>query len=295
MPDRIQMLIEIALQEDIGTGDITTAALFGDDPLAVPQKTAVIVAKEDLVLAGLEIVRRVFDTVDHHLGWERFCEDGQVIPRGGKIARISGRLDSLLKAERTALNFLQHLSGIATLTRQFVDKVKKYPVQILDTRKTTPGMRALEKHAVRAGGGKNHRLGLYDRFLIKDNHLMGVSITEAIRRAKTQNPNKVPIEIEIDSADQIEEAIAAGATIILMDNFSPKDLKKAVEKVAKRAKVEASGGITLDHVVDYAKMGVDFISIGALTHSARSVDVSLEIRTVSLSFGNVEWIGAKKQ
>jgi nicotinate-nucleotide pyrophosphorylase (carboxylating) len=274
MPDRIQILIEIALQEDIGTGDITSDALFSDERI---EKEGVIVAKEELVIAGLEIARRVFDTVDHHLHWERYCEDGSVVPRGAKVAKVSGRFKSLLRAERTALNFLQHLSGIATLTRTFVEKVKKYPVQILDTRKTTPGMRALEKHAVRVGGGKNHRLGLFDRFLIKDNHLKGISIREAVGRAKENNLNKVPIEIEIGSMEQIEEAVQSGADILLIDNFSPKDLKKAVEKVAGRAKVEASGGIDLENVVDYAKTGVDFISIGALTHSAPAVDLSLEI------------------
>ncbi len=268
------MLIEIALQEDIGTGDITTNALFGEDPI---EKTGVIVAKQDLIISGLEIARRVFDTVDHHLKWERFFEDGQNVSKESKVAQVSGRLQSLLRAERTALNFLQHLSGIATFTRKFVEKVKGYPVQILDTRKTMPGLRALEKHAVRSGGGKNHRLGLFDRFLIKENHLVGRSISEAVKRAKENNPNKVPIEIEIQKIDQIEEAITAGADILLMDNFSAKDLKKAVEKVEKRAKIEASGRITFENVVDYAKTGVDFISIGALTHSAPAVDLSLEI------------------
>ena len=170
------MLIEIALQEDIGTGDITTDALFGDGGEDSLEKSGVILAKEGLVIAGLEIAKRVFATVDHHLKWERYYEDGETVPAGGRVARVSGRLQSLLRAERTALNFLQHLSGIATHTRRFVDRVKKYPVQLLDTRKTTPGLRALEKHAVRMGGGKNHRLGLFDRFLIKENHLRGRSI-----------------------------------------------------------------------------------------------------------------------
>ncbi|MBI2083439.1 MAG: carboxylating nicotinate-nucleotide diphosphorylase [Deltaproteobacteria bacterium] len=281
MPDQIQMLIEIALQEDIGTGDITTEAIFGQEPI---EKTAVILAKQDLVIAGLEIARRVFLTVDHHLAWQRYFEDGAFVKKGQKVAEIKGRLTSLLKGERVALNFLQHLSGIATLTHQFVEKVKKIPVQILDTRKTTPGMRALEKHAVRMGGGKNHRLGLYDRFLIKDNHLQAVSISEAIRKAKEKNPNKVPIEIEIQSEGQIEEAIAAGADILLLDNFSPKELRKIVQTVRRHVRatsrsplLEASGGITLENVMDYAKTGVDSISIGALTHSARAVDFSLEI------------------
>lgn len=268
------MLIEIALQEDIGTGDITSDALFEDEHV---EKSGVITAKENLVIAGLEIAKRVFLTVDHHLNWERYVEDGAPVPRGSKVAKVSGRFKSLLRAERTALNFLQHLSGVATLTAQFVEKVKGTKAQILDTRKTLPGMRALEKMAVRAGGGQNHRLGLYDRYLIKDNHLAGISIAEAVKRAKAHNVNRVPIEVEIQRLDQIDEAIAAGADILMMDNFSVVNLKEAVQKVAGRVQIEASGGITLENVRAYAETGVDFISVGALTHSAHAVDLSLEI------------------
>ncbi|HEX5035649.1 MAG TPA: carboxylating nicotinate-nucleotide diphosphorylase [bacterium] len=276
MPDRIQMLIEIALQEDIGSGDITSDAIFGDERI---EKTGVIVAKEDsfAVIAGLEIARRVFLTVDHHLEWKAFVEDGTRVTRGAKVATVSGRFKSLLRAERTALNFLQHLSGVATLTAQFVERVKGTKAQILDTRKTLPGFRALEKMAVRAGGGKNHRLGLYDRYLIKDNHLMGISISEAVRKAKEHNVNRVPIEVEIQRLDQIDEAIVAGADVLMMDNFTVDELKKAVKGVAGRVKVEASGGIRLDNVREYAESGVDFISVGALTHSAKAVDLSFEI------------------
>lgn len=274
MPDRIQMLIEIALQEDIGSGDITSDALFGDETL---EKAGVIVAKEDLIIAGLEIARRVFLTVDHHLQWERYFEDGARVAKGSRVAKVSGRFKSLLRAERTALNFLQHLSGVATLTARFVEAVKETKAQILDTRKTLPGFRALEKMAVLAGGGKNHRLGLYDRYLIKDNHLMGISITEAVKRAQAHNTNRVPVEVEVQRLDQIDEALSAGADILMMDNFSVKELKKAVQKVGGRAKIEASGGIILENVRDYAATGVDFISVGALTHSARAVDLSLEI------------------
>lgn len=274
MPDRIQMLIEIALQEDIGSGDVTSDALFGDEAV---EKTGVILAKEDLTVAGLEIARRVFLTVDHHLEWERSVDDGARVAKGTKVAKVSGRFKSLLRAERTALNFLQHLSGVATLTARFVEKVKGTKAKVLDTRKTLPGFRALEKMAVRAGGGVNHRLGLYDRYLIKDNHLMGASISEAVLRAKEHNVDRVPIEVEIQRLDQIEEAVASGADVLMMDNFTVGDLKKAVEKVEGRAKVEASGGITLENVAEYAATGVDFISVGALTHSARAVDLSLEI------------------
>lgn len=274
MSDRIQTLIELALQEDIGTGDITTEALFGQETKST---SAFVVAKQDLVVSGLEIAKRVFLTVDPHLVWERYCEDGNFLKKGSTLAKVSGCFQNILKAERTALNFLQHLSGIATLTRRYVEAVKKYPVKILDTRKTLPGFRALEKHAVRCGGGKNHRLGLYDRYLIKDNHLTGTSIADAVSKAKAHNVNKVKIEVEIDRWDQIESAIASGADVLLLDNFSPKDLKKAVQQVKGRVPLEASGGITLENVLEYAKTGVDFISIGALTHSAPAADISLEI------------------
>lgn len=270
------MLIELALQEDIGSGDITSDALFGDE---LVEKEGAIVAKEEggLIVAGLEIARRVFLTVDHHLNWERYVEDGTRLEKGAKVAKISGRFKSLLRAERTALNFLQHLSGVATLTAKFVEAVKGTKARILDTRKTLPGFRALEKMAVRAGGGKNHRLGLYDRYLIKDNHLMGISISDAVKRAKAHNVNRVPIEVEIQRLDQIDEAVSAGADVLMMDNFSVPDLRAAVAKVAGRAKIEASGGMTLDNVRDYAETGVDFLSVGALTHSAKAVDLSLEI------------------
>jgi nicotinate-nucleotide pyrophosphorylase (carboxylating) len=276
MPDRIQMLIEIALQEDIGTGDITSDALFGDE---LVEKTGVLLVKEGgiVLVAGLEIARRVFLTVDHHLSWEPYVEDGAKVAKGTSLAKVSGRFKSLLRAERTALNFLQHLSGVATLTARFVDQVKGTKAQILDTRKTLPGFRALEKMAVRAGGGKNHRLGLYDRILIKDNHLMGISISEALARAKEGNVNNVPIEVEIQKIDQIEEAVGAGADLLMTDNFKVGDLKTVVEKVAGRVQIEASGGVTLDNVRDYAETGVDYISVGALTHSAKAVDICLEI------------------
>ena len=274
MTDRIQALIDLALEEDIGTGDITTEALFEGTSV---EKIAVITAKEPLVVAGLEIARRVFLTVDRSAQWKSLAAEGQQVTLGERIAEVSGPIGTLLKGERTALNFLQHLSGIATFTRMFVEKVREFPVQILDTRKTTPGLRAMEKHAVRSGGGKNHRLGLYDRFLIKDNHLRGIGLAEAIRRAKEKNPNRVPIEVEIDNCSEINEAIASGADILLLDNFTPKELKKAVSLIAGRAKTEASGSIRLDNIVDYAKSGVDFISIGALTHSAPAVDISMNL------------------
>lgn len=276
MPDPIQMLIEIALQEDIGSGDITTQALFGEDAV---EKKGVIVAKQDLVLSGLDVARRVFLTVDHHLDWKSEASDGDSVAKDTMIARIQGRLQSLLRAERTALNFLQHLSGIATQTQRYVAKVKDFPAKILDTRKTIPGLRLLEKRAVRDGGGVNHRAGLFDQFLVKDNHLMGRSITEAVRLAKESGLGSGFVEVEVDALEQIEEAVMAGADRILLDNFSPENIQKAVSQVAGRTQTEASGGIHLENILDYAKSGVDFISIGALTHSAPAADLSLEVRT----------------
>ncbi len=277
MPDPVQVLIELALQEDIGRGDITSDALFDGEEI---KKTGVLLAKEECVVSGLEIARRVFDTVDHHLAWKAHEQDGARVSKGTEIATVSGRFKSLLRAERTALNFLQHLSGVATLTANFVEAVRGTNAKILDTRKTLPGFRMLEKKAVRDGGGKNHRIGLYDRYLIKDNHLMGASIAEALNRAKnhrTQKDLEALIEIEVTRLDQVEEAVAGGADIVLMDNFSVENLAKAVKQVAGRVKIEASGGIRRENVLSYAETGVDFISVGTITHSAKAADISLEI------------------
>lgn len=283
MLDPIQTLIDLALQEDIGDGDVTGSALFDHPNL---EKEAVLVAKQDLIVAGIDVARKTFLTVDSQINFDALFAEGAVVKKDQVIIKLSGSIASLCKAERTALNFLQHLSGIATQTRKFVGKVKKYKVEILDTRKTTPGLRTLEKKAVRMGEGKNHRMGLFDSILIKENHIRACgSIEEALKRATKGRPEG-KIEIEVEKWDQIPAAVTGGADIILLDNFPPKDIKKAkklVEKLVKklptkrRILLEASGGITLENVVKYARTGVDRISVGALTHSSRAVDISMQV------------------
>ena len=277
MSSILQKLINLALEEDIGSGDITSEALCGKSEVGSRKESGVFLAKQDLIVSGLEVARRTLWTVDDKIQWKALARDGQRVVSGTKMVEVAGELSSLLQAERTALNFLQHLSGIATFTNMFVKKIEGYPAQILDTRKTLPGFRSLEKKAVLDGGGKNHRLGLYDRYLIKDNHLAGMSITQALSLVREHNKQAFVVELEVQSLAQIEEALSGGADILLLDNFSSEDLKKAVAQIAGRAKSEASGGINLSNIVDYAKTGVDFISIGALTHSAPAADISLEI------------------
>ena len=276
MPDRTQVLLELALQEDIGAADITSDAIFGDQEL---EKEAIIVARQQLIVAGIDVARKTFLAIDHHLQFEPLFAEGAVVQEGQPVIRLAGRIRSLLKGERLALNFLQHLSGIATYTRQFVDKVRKYPVLIFDTRKTTPGLRDLEKKAVRMGGARNHRMGLYDRVLIKDNHIAacGGSVGEAIRKARENLPSQTLIEVEVDRLEQIEAALKAQAEILLLDNFTPRAVKRAKKLIKDDAEIEISGGITLDNVVKYAKAGPNRISVGSLTHSAPAVDLALEI------------------
>jgi nicotinate-nucleotide pyrophosphorylase (carboxylating) len=264
-----------ALAEDIGPGDLTSEALFG----AEERCRAAILFKEPGVVCGLPVVRAAFRQLDEAIELEARVREGERVSEAPQeIARLTGRTRALLGAERVALNLLGHLSGIATLTRTFVDAVDGSAVAILDTRKTTPGLRVLEKYAVRTGGGVNHRLGLFDAVLVKDNHLRlagGVETTvRRLRGAVTQ-----PLEVEADTLEQVEQALALGVERILLDNMSPAQVAQAVELVARRAELEVSGGVTLENVRAYAKTGVNAISIGALTHSARSLDVSLEVLT----------------
>ncbi len=277
MTDPIQTMIALSLAEDVGSGDVTTEALFASPGNQDPVVTAHLVAREAGILAGSHVAQRVFRTVDGRIAWEASATDGDALTQGRKIAAVMGRTSSLLKAERTALNFLQHLSGVATLTRKFVDAVAGTSAKIFDTRKTLPGYRELEKYAVKMGGGENHRQGLYDQYLVKDNHLMGRSITEALMLIQKHNRSGKLVEIEVDRLDQIDEVLRCGADVILLDNFSTSDLKKAVVLIAGRVQTEASGGITLENVLDYAKTGVNRISIGALTHSAPALDIGLDI------------------
>jgi len=274
MSYNIQGIIETALREDIGAGDITTTATV--DKKA--EGSAEIIVKEGLIVAGILIAEAVFKTVDAGIAFKAFVKDGESVKKGKTIARISGRLSSLLAGERVALNFLQRLSGIATLTSYFVAKVKGCRAKILDTRKTTPGLRILEKYAVRMGGGFNHRFGLCDGILIKDNHIAAVgSIMEAVLRARENIPHNMLIEVEAKNLDEVRGAILAGADVIMLDNMKPAVMKQAVKIIGKKALIEASGGVNLQNVRVIAKTGVDFISIGALTHSARAVDISMEV------------------
>jgi len=273
----IKGLIELALREDIGGGDITTSAII--DKKA--RGSAEIIAKEGLVVAGLPMAEMVFKALDKGVRFKPLVKDGDRVKKGQILARVEGRLFPLLTGERVALNFLQRLSGIATLTRRFVDKVKGHPVKILDTRKTTPGLRVLEKYAVRTGGGYNHRFGLYDGILIKDNHIkIAGNVMEAICRVREKEDVKVKevmVEVEVKNIKEVRETIMGGADIIMLDNMGLKKVRRAIKLIKGKALIEVSGGISLKNVREIAKTGVDFISIGYLTHSARAVDISLEI------------------
>ncbi|MFA5072883.1 MAG: carboxylating nicotinate-nucleotide diphosphorylase [Nitrospirota bacterium] len=271
----IEKLIRDALAEDIGSGDVTIDATI---PLE-STSTAVMLAKQDLALAGLDVAGAVFHSLDSTIRFEPLKKDGDRITKGSEIARLSGNTRVLLMGERVALNFVQHLSGIATLTAQYVERVKDLPVKILDTRKTTPGLRTLEKYAVRMGGGTNHRFGLFDGVLIKDNHIKAAgSITHAVNKAGNRAHHLLNIEVETKNLDEAQEAISAKADIIMLDNMPLDMMREAVRLIAKRALIEASGNVTLDTVRSIAETGVDFISCGSLTHSAPAVDISLKIK-----------------
>jgi len=273
----IRAAVKSALAEDIGGGDATTLATVPETATA----RAVMRAREPLIVAGLDFAGAAFNELSPEIKIEKVSRDGQKIAAGKTLLNISGSARAVLSAERVALNFVQRLSGVATLTSQFVDAVKGTPAQILDTRKTTPGWRRFEKYAVACGGGKNHRVGLFDMILIKDNHLAALksespnAIAAAIRRAREKFPD-LKIEVEADTLEQVGQAADAGADIILLDNMNLIQLRLAVQKVKGRAKTEASGGVNLANVHAIAKTGVDFISVGALTHSARAVDIGLD-------------------
>ena len=270
--DLLERAVYAALAEDVGEGDVTTEATVDADAAGV----ATLVLREPGVVCGLRAAEIVFRALDEEVAFEAVVEDGARV-EAGAVARVSGSLRTILTGERTALNFLARLSGIATMTRRYVDAVEGTSVAILDTRKTTPGLRALEKYAVLAGGGRNHRFGLDDGVLVKDNHLRASgSIREAVERLRAATD--LPVEVECDTLVQVEEALAVGADAILLDNMSLDELRAAVALVDGRARLEASGGVTLETVRVIAETGVDEISIGALTHSARSLDVSLEVQ-----------------
>lgn len=272
----IQPLIDRALAEDMPKGDVTTGAVI---PPGLPAR-ATLLAKEDGVLAGIDVFARVFKTIDPKVSIRRLARDGETFRAGRILAGISGPADVLLRAERTALNLIQRMCGIATATRAYVEAVSGTKTVILDTRKTTPGLRDVEKYAVRMGGGKNHRRDLSSMILIKDNHLaMAGGVTAAVRAARAVWGRMFRVEVEAATIDQAIEAVAAGADWIMLDNMAPPMMKKAVGLIAGRAKVEASGGIGLDTIRRIAETGVDFISVGKLTHSIRAIDLSLEIES----------------
>jgi len=275
---QIEEIIDRALAEDLGWGDITTEALISSDQ----QGIASIVAKEQGILAGIDVAKTVFRRVDPELKMAVLLEDGAKVDSGSIITKVEGKVASILKAERVALNFLQRFSGIASETNRYVEAVKGLPVQITDTRKTTPGLRLLEKYAVRVGGGENHRMNLGDGILIKDNHLaalrsLGLNLKEVIARARQNASQRLKVEVEASTVREATEAAEAGADIVMLDNMSLKDMRRATSMIHGRALIEAAGGVTLDNVRAIAETGVDFISVGALTHSARALDISLKL------------------
>jgi len=272
--DQNQELIRLALEEDIGAGDITTDALIAPEITA----TAVIFAKEPLIIAGLRVAQEVFITLDPAASFDTPFQDGDRVESNDDILTVQCTLRALLTGERTALNFLQRLSGISTNTRKYVDRVAGTRVRLTDTRKTTPGWRSLEKYAVKVGGAHNHRFGLYDAILIKDNHIAACGgISEAVTKIQSDKDPSQQIEVEVSDLGQVNEALESGADIIMLDNMNLTDIRRAVTIVKERALIEVSGGVTLDRLAEITDTGVDIISIGALTHSARAVDISMRL------------------
>ncbi|HEY7535922.1 MAG TPA: carboxylating nicotinate-nucleotide diphosphorylase [Thermodesulfobacteriota bacterium] len=272
--DEINHIVENALFEDVGSGDITTNLLFPDDA----DCKAIILAKEEGVVAGLPIAQMVFKKLDKDILWNEEKRDGDIIKTNQVLAGISGSQKALLTGERVALNFLQRLSGIATLTSRFVEAVHGLPVKILDTRKTVPGLRTLDKYAVMVGGGNNHRFGLYDGVLIKDNHIkLAGGIFRAVTILRDRTVEETRIEVEASTIEEVKEALEAGADVIMLDNMPLNVMREAISLINKKTLVEVSGGVSLDNVRTIAEMGVDFISVGFLTHSPRALDMGFYV------------------
>ncbi|MDO0823917.1 carboxylating nicotinate-nucleotide diphosphorylase [Desulfosporosinus nitroreducens] len=270
---QFQELIDQALMEDIGTGDLSTR-IFPEDLTSL----AKLYAKQDGIVAGLALVEQVFQRVDQRIQVHKLVRDGDEVKVGEVVIELDGPLSTILQGERTALNFLQHLSGIATATKRAVDQVTGLSTCIVDTRKTLPGWRALQKYAVRVGGGHNHRFGLYDAVMLKDNHLTAVGgLTEAVQRVRAVIGHMVKIEVECETIEQVEDAVACGVDVIMLDNMGIDEMREAVLYIDHRAIVEASGGIQEDQLRQVAQTGVDLISIGALTHSVKALDFSLDL------------------
>jgi nicotinate-nucleotide pyrophosphorylase (carboxylating) len=271
--DTIDSVIAAALKEDLPQGDITSESIIPEES----RSEAIVLAKEEGVLAGLDVAKRVFAKIDDDLEFRKMKEDGQSFDAGEKLAVIRGSSISILKGERTALNFLQRMSGIASTTWRFVQALEGTKTKILDTRKTTPGLRTLEKYAVKMGGGKNHRHNLSEMVMIKDNHLKLVgSISEAVQRAKERVEPGIKVEVEATTLDEVKEAVRSGADMVMLDNMSVKKMREVVNWVKGKVPLEVSGKVSLDRIREIAALGVDFISVGSLTHSYRSVDISIE-------------------
>ena len=270
----VEEMIRMALKEDMNYGDVTTDTLIEEGSMSEARMTA----KEDGVIAGLAVAEMTFKTLDPSISFIPLKKDGEVVKKGEHIAEIKGSTRTILKAERLALNLMQRMSGIATLSRSYADEVVGYRTRVVDTRKTTPGLRVLEKYAVRIGGCANHRFNLSDAVMIKDNHIKAVgSITKAIEMARQSIPHTMKIEVEVESLDQLQEALEAKADIIMLDNMDTATMKKAVEITDGRAILEASGDIRKERLQEIAEIGVDIISVGALTHSVKAMDISLNI------------------
>jgi nicotinate-nucleotide pyrophosphorylase (carboxylating) len=277
--NQLNTIIDLALVEDVGKGDITSELLI---PTQLQAK-ATFIAKDEGVLVGIDIARLVFIRIDPTVTFKVIIKDGSRLKKGDIIATVTGNARSILKAERTALNFLQRLSGIATQTAKYVAPVEDLPVRILDTRKTTPGLRLLEKYAVSMGGGQNHRFNLSDGILIKDNHLMalrnkGMTLKEIVIEAKENAPKGIKVEVEVTNLKEVDEAVSAGADIIMFDNMSSAQMKRAIKKIPATIKTEASGGITMESLRKVAETGVTYVSVGALTHSVKALDISLDFQ-----------------
>ncbi len=277
--ERVDALVAMALSEDLGdAGDVTTGSVIPAEAVVAAR----LIAKEECVCAGLPVAERVFHAVDPNIEWRPLVSEGEVCAEGAVMAELRGRARGILTAERTALNFLQRLSGVATMAFRYQAALAGTATVVLDTRKTTPGYRNLEKYAVATGGAGNHRIGLYDRVMIKDNHreLAGLEgaggILRSVRRARAAHPG-LEVEVEVDGLDELAEALESGAEYILLDNMSDADMAEAVRRTAGRAKLEASGGITLSRLPSIGQLGVDYVSAGALTHSVKSADISLDV------------------
>lgn len=269
----VEEALRRALREDIGAGDLTSEAVVPADARARGE----FVAKEDGVVAGLPFAGRVFALLEPDAGFEQCVSEGAPVARGEVMARVTAGARTVLSGERTALNLVQRLSGIATATAKVVALLEGSQTRVLDTRKTTPGLRALEKYAVRVGGGTNHRSGLYDAVLIKNNHLKFAAPSEAIRRARAHAPATASVEIEVETLEQLEDALSASPDIVMLDNMSVEMMRRAVEIVHKRARIEVSGNVTAETIPQLRDLGVDYVSMGALTHSARALDISLRV------------------